>query len=414
MMKPIHVIGVGQGKQHLTPQHLEIIQKADVLVGGQRLLNLFSGHPGETIALDRHIDLVMDKIKDRMTRHQVVVLASGDPLFHGIGATLMAHIDKTFIRFYPNVCSVAAAFAAIKEPWHDAKIISLHNRVLPAFSFDSLDRETRVAFLTSPAQDPVFIAQKIIDHHLSGFRLCVLENLGDKQKETITWFETPAQVLRRSFSHPNVVILLKPAAIEAIDPENVSHETHPGMADDRFRHVNGLITKSEIRSISLSKLKLVRKDHVLWDIGSGSGSVGIEASLSLPAGQVVAIEKNNARVCDIQYNVNQFNCHNVRVKHLEFPTGADTLPRPDRVFVGGGGRALKEILETACDCLLTSGIIVVNTVLVQNMEQAFAFLENNRYHPEMIQVQISRSRNMPFGTRLESLNPVWVISGTKP
>jgi precorrin-6B C5,15-methyltransferase / cobalt-precorrin-6B C5,C15-methyltransferase len=309
---------------------------------------------------------------------------------------------------------IAAAFAAIKEPWHDVKIISLHNRMLPAYSFDRLDRETRVAFLTSPARDPVFIAKKIIDHHLSGFRLCVLENLGDKENETITWFETPAQLLNRSFSHPNVVILLKQGASAASDPEKVSHETHPGMTDDRFRHVNGLITKSEIRSITLSKLKLVRKDHVLWDIGSGSGSVGIEASLAIPAGQVLAIEKNDSRISDIRHNVNRFDCHNVRIKHLDFPTDAHTLPRPDRVFVGGGGRNLKEILETACDRLLTSGIIVVNTVLVQNMAQAFAFLEKNRYQPEMIQVQISRSKDMPFGTRLESLNPVWIISGTKP
>jgi precorrin-6B C5,15-methyltransferase / cobalt-precorrin-6B C5,C15-methyltransferase len=410
MMKLIHVIGVGLGKQHLTPQHLEIIQKADVLVGGRRLLNLFSGHPGETIVLDRHIGLVMDKIKDRMTRHPVVVLASGDPLFHGIGATLTAHIDKRFIRFYPNVCSVAAAFAAIKEPWHDVKIISLHNRMLPVFSFDSLARETRVAFLTSPAHDPVFIAQKMIDHHLSGFRLCVLENLGDKEKQAITWFETPARVLNRSFSHPNVVILLKQ---ETCDPIDVSHETYPGMPDDWFRHTNGLITKSEVRSITLSKLKLVKKNHVLWDIGSGSGSVGIEASLSIPAGQVVAIEKNQTRISDIFYNISRFNCHNVQVKHLDFPTGADTLPQPDRVFVGGGGKALKQIIDAACGRLKESGIIVVNTVLVQNMEQVFTCLENYRFHPEMIQVQISRSKNMPFGTRLESLNPVWIISGTK-
>ncbi|MCF8087184.1 MAG: precorrin-6y C5,15-methyltransferase (decarboxylating) subunit CbiE [Desulfotignum sp.] len=411
MMKPIHVIGIGQGKQNLTQQYLDIIRTADVLVGGRRLLNLFCSHQGETIVLDRHIDRAMDKIKDRMTRCQVVVLASGDPLFYGIGTTLMAHIDKTFIQFYPNICSVAAAFAALKEPWHDVKIISLHNRSLPDFCFVDLARENRVAFLTSPAQDPVFIAKNLIDYQVSGFRFYVLEALGDMEKEKISWFDDPARVLDQSFFHPNVVILIKQNTAQ---PANVSHETHPGMADDRFRHSSGLITKSEVRSISLSKLKLVRKDHILWDIGSGSGSVGIEASFTIPGGQVVAIEKTSSRISDITHNINQFQCPNVQVKQLDFPRGADTLPRPDRIFVGGGGRALDDILVTACDRLMENGVIVVNTVLVQNMTLAFACLEKNRLNPEMIQVQISRSRTMPYGTRLESLNPVWIIFGTKP
>jgi precorrin-6B C5,15-methyltransferase / cobalt-precorrin-6B C5,C15-methyltransferase len=411
MMKPIHVIGIGQGKQNLTRQHLEIIQQADVLVGGRRLLHLFSRHKGETIVLDRHINRTIDKIKDRMVRYQVVVLASGDPLFYGIGSTLINHIDKTFIRFHTNICSVAAAFAAIKVSWHDAKIISLHRSSHADFVFSDLAWENKVAFLTSPSGDPVFIAKNLIRQGVSAFNFCVLENLGDLEKEKITWFDTPAHVLDQAFSHPNVVILLKKNALPL---ENVSHETHLGMADDRFQHANGLITKSEIRSISLSKLKLFKKDHVLWDIGSGSGSVAIEASFTIPLGQVVAIEKNNERILDITHNIKQFHCPNVLAKRLDFPEGADTLPRPDRIFVGGGGKNLGHVLDTACDFLMEAGIIVINTVLIQNMERAFTCLEKKQFNPAMIQVQVSCSRTMPYGTRLEALNPVWIISGTKP
>lgn len=409
-MKPIYVIGIGQGKEDLTSRQLEIIENADVLVGGKRLLNLFSGHKAQPLVIDRQIDRVIRRIKDLMVTRQVVVLASGDPLFYGIGATLLAHIDKQHIQILPNISCVAAAFAAIKVPWHDARIISLHGKSAEKFSFTDLSFENKAAFLTSPTKDPGFIARHLIRENVSGFWFCVLENIGYTRNRKITWYHSYEDVTADKFSHPNMVILLRDKGL----PTNVSHETHPGMDDDLFQHAKGLITKSEIRSISLSKLKLVKKDHVLWDIGSGSGSVGIEAALAIPEGNVFAIEKNRHRTEDIIHNIKKFRCPNIQAVSQVFPDGVHTLPPPDRIFVGGGGKNLDTVLEAACDHLKKTGIIVINTVLIQNMERAFTFLENKQFSPAMVQIQVSRSQTMPFGTRLESLNPVWIISGTKP
>ncbi len=431
-MNPIHIIGIGRGKADLTRQHLDIIEKADVLVGGERLLQLFADHTGETLVIDRRIDVVMQKIKDFMTDRQVVVLASGDPLFYGIGSTLLNHFDKKDLRIYPNICCVSAAFAAIKEPWHDARIISFHSNSVPDFSFADLAFETKVAFLTNPKKDPGFIARRLMDTGVDGFQFCVLENIGYTPHQKITWFDSYTDVMTTSFSRPNMVILLKdgntvtdvahetPGSGAGKRPGNpnavtdVAHEIHLGMDDDRFHHAKGLITKSEIRSISLSRLKLVKKDHVLWDIGSGSGSVSMEAALSIPLGKVFAIEKNKERTKDITHNIKKFRCSNVQVVLLDFPDGAQSLPSPDRIFVGGGGKNLDAVLDAACDHLIETGIIVINTVVIQNMERAFTCLEQKLFAPEMVQVQISRSRAMPSGTRLESLNPVWIIFGTKP
>lgn len=410
MMKPIYIIGIGQGKEDLTVRQLDVIKNADVLVGGQRLLHLFAGHKAKTLVIDRQIDRVISRIKDEMVSRQVVVLASGDPLFYGIGATLLTHIDKKHIQILSNISCVAAAFAAIKEPWHDARIISLHGRNTDGFSFADLSCENKVAFLTSPKKDPVFIARNLIRENVSGFGFCVLENIGYTPDQKITWYHSYADVMADTFSHPNMVILLRDNDL----PANVSHETYPGMDDDLFQHAKGLITKSEIRSISLSRLKLVKKDHVLWDIGSGSGSVSIEAALAIPEGSVFAIEKNRRRTKDIIHNIKKFRCPNIQLVPQDFPDDAHILPRPDRIFVGGGGKNLATVLEAACDHLRETGIIVINTVLIQNMERAFTFLENRKFSPRMAQVQVSRSRAMPFGTRLESLNPVWIISGTKP
>ena len=410
MMKPIYVIGIGQGKEDLTFRQLDIIDNADLLVGGKRLLNLFAGHKAETLVIDRQIDRVIRRIKQEMRTRQVVVLASGDPLFYGIGATLLTHIDKHHIQVLSNISCVAAAFAAIKEPWHDARVISFHGETTDGFSFAELSCENKAAFLTSPKKDPGFIASNLIKENVAGFRFCVLENIGYTPDQKITWYHSYADVMSGTFSHPNMVILLRNNDL----PATVSHETHLGMDDELFHHAKGLITKSEIRSITLSRLKLVKKDHVLWDIGSGSGSVGIEAALAIPGVSVFAIEKNRHRTADITRNIQKFRCSNMQVVSQDFPDDIHTLPRPDRIFVGGGGRNLDTVLAAACDCLMETGIIVINTVLIQNMERAFTFLENRHFSPAMVQAQVSRSQTMPFGTRLNPLNPVWIISGTKP
>lgn len=410
MMKPVYVIGIGQGKEDLTFRQLDIIEHAEVLVGGKRLLQMFAPHKAQTLVIDRQIDRVITRIKEEMVFRQVVVLASGDPLFYGIGTTLLARIGKKHVQILSNISCVAAAFSAIKEPWHDARVISLHGNGMEKFSFARLCCENKVAFLTSPKKDPGFIARNLIKENVADFRFCVLENIGYTPEQKITWYHSYADVMAAEFSHPNMVILLR----ERPMPTDVSHETFPGMDDDMFQHAKGLITKSEIRSISLSRLKLVKNDHIFWDIGSGSGSVGIEAALAIPCGKVFAIEKNRHRTADIIHNIQKFRCSNVQLVSQDFPDETHTLPRPDRIFVGGGGKNLDIVLDAACDCLVENGIIVINTVLIQNMERAFTFLENKQFAPAMVQVQVSRSQAMPFGTRLEPLNPVWIISGTKP
>ncbi len=409
-MNPINIIGIGQGKKDLTPAHIALIMSADLLVGGRRHLEIFAGHKGKTLVITGAIEQVIDKIKEEMIDRNVVVLASGDPLFYGIGSTLSRHIDKKFLKIHPNVSSVAAAFAAIGEPWHDAKVVSLHGKSSQKFPFSSLTGETKVAFLTDKNMDPAYIASMLISQELSGFRFCVLENLGEEEKEKISWFDDLSRVASREFDHPNIVVLLN----SGNSRENVPHETHIGMDDTLYRHSKGLITKSEIRSITLSKLELVRKDHILWDIGSGSGSVGIEASFHIPWGQVFTVEKNRKRIPDIIHNIQMFNQSNIKILNLDFPEGADQLTDPDRVFIGGGGSNLEKIINTCCHRLKQKGTIVINTILIQNMDTAIRVLKQNGFSCEMVQIQVSRSKPMPYGDRLEPLNPVWIISGRKP
>ena len=409
-MNPVHIIGIGQGLGDLTETHLNHIRECELLVGGKRQLAMFPDFDGETLTVKGDLEAIINRIIEEMASKAVVVLASGDPLFYGIGSTLSKRIPREHLVVHPNVTSVAAAFSAICQPWHDAKIISLHGKSERPFSFASLLRESKVAFLTGPDKDPAFIAEQLILSEIDGFQICVLENLGNPDTEKITWFTDYKQLAARDFSHPNIVILIK----SAISKSNVSHETFLGMPDNFFRHTKGLITKSEVRAITLSKLQLTRNDHILWDIGSGSGSVGIESAFLIPWGMVYAVEKNETRIPDIIHNVKIFERSNIKVTNLNFPEGHESLRTPDRIFIGGGGKDLDKIISCCCRRIADKGRIVINTVVIESMETAMQTLASEGFSPEMIQVQISRSKPMPYGNRLNALNPVWIISGSKP
>ncbi len=413
-MNTLNVVGMGQSRSDLTASQIALIHRADLLVGGVRHLALFPEFTGDTFAIKADIPAVIDKIKSVIDTQRVVVLASGDPMFYGIGSTLTQHFPLTQLKIHPNISAIGAAFSAICHPWQDAKLVSLHSKVGDEFIFPSLNCETKVAFLTGPTKDPVYIGKQLIKNRINGFRVCVLENLGDTDKEKISWFTDYKQLVLGEFSHPNIVILLRAPSNQNTSAQPiVPHETYLGMPDKTFRHSRGLITKAEIRALSLAKLRLTNKAHVLWDIGAGSGSVGVEAALQLPWGTVYSVEKNKARIPDIQYNVQQFQLSNVSILNLDFPLGSQKMRDPDRIFIGGGGKGLDKIIDCCCQRLKSNGIIVVNTVVLENMDAAVCQLKHNGFRTDMIQVQVSRAKPMPYGNRLDALNPVWIISAKK-
>lgn len=415
-MNFIDIIGIGMGRQDLTPFHMELIQSCELLVGGCRQLALFPEHTGETLTISRDIPGLINEIKQKPETCKIVVLASGDPLFFGIGGTLAARLPKNRVRFHPNISSVAAAFSKVGLPWNDARIVSFHSRMPDHFDFMECLNQEKTFFLTAPQRGPGYIASELMDAGISNIQLYVLENLGNPDLEKVSSFSSPAEVQDRQFSSPNVVLAIckKPDKAESDTAGIVSHETHLGMPDHRFSHSKGLITKSEVRAISLSKLVLTRRDHVLWDIGAGSGSVGIEAAALLPMGQVIAMEKNPGRLPDIQKNINTFGLSNIQVRPSDFPDGGekDLLP-PDRIFIGGGGRGIDEMIACAATLLRPGGIIVINSVVMDHMVSAVNALKRFHMNPETIQVQISRSTPIADSYRFEPLNPVWIISGKK-
>ena len=165
-----------------------------------------------------------------------------------------------------------------------------------------------------------------------------------------------------------------------------------------------------MRAVTLSKLGLA-PGQVFWDLGAGSGSVAIEASLFLGNGRIVAVEQKPERIAQIKANARRFDVRNLRVVQAVLPAGLARLPKPDRIFIGGGGKDLGRIISTGASYLRPNGRIVINTVLLPNVTIALESLKALGFATDLIQIQIHRSREMPWAERLEALSPVWIITG---
>ena len=404
-MKTVTIIGMGLTPQDLTAEHLKIIEEADILIGGKRLLDYFEQCSAQKKTIDKNVEGVIDFVKNHMVSRSIVVLASGDPLFFGIGARLVKAIGAENVVIYPNISSVSAAFARIKEPWNNVRVVSLHGRNNESVLFKALEKENVVAVFTDPKNNPARLAQRLIEEDFINFKVCVLESLGTTA-ERFDWYSLD-RAAGMLFSEPNLVILKRGSE----DLKGLKG-LHLGLPDNYYHHQQGLITKSEIRAITLSKLRLL-KDHVLWDLGAGSGSISIEASLLVPSGKVFAIEKSPERIEQIEINKSRFGVKNLEILHAVLPEGLEGLPRPDRIFIGGGGRDLENIINAAVTFLKPDGLVVVNTVLMQNIQTATEALRALDFKTSKVQVQISRSQHMPWGDRLEAQNPVWIVTGMR-
>jgi precorrin-6B C5,15-methyltransferase / cobalt-precorrin-6B C5,C15-methyltransferase len=400
---PIVIIGMGMSPDDLTAAHLRLIEAADLLIGGRRHLSLFKDSVPETYEVTADLTNLVATIQGRSPGKHIVVLASGDPLYYGIGAYLVRSLGMANVRIYPNITSVAAAFARIGEPWQDVRVVSLHGRRQEDQLRQALRTANRIAVFTDPNCTPQWVGDLLRLSHAQDFQIGVFENMGSAA-EQVSWHTTES-IAGKDFNTPNMVILKRVG--EAHCP---STALHLGMPESAFDHERGLITKAEVRVVSLARLSLL-PGQILWDLGAGSGAVSIEASLLVPGGQIWAVEKNPARIEQIRINRDRFGITNLNVVESVLPRGLSNLPDPDRVFIGGSGEALAETINVVCPRLPAAGVLVVNTVLMDSLHDTLRRLRSNGLDTDVVQIQVSRSQPLADSDRMRAMNPVWIIRG---
>jgi precorrin-6Y C5,15-methyltransferase (decarboxylating) len=402
-MKTIHVIGAGvEGQEGFSRRALDLIESAELLMGGARQLALFPDFKGDRLEIGNNLGKVVELIEK--ATGPVVVLASGDPLFFGIGRYLLRNLPEEDLEFVPNVSSVQYAFSKIREPWDDAIFISVHGRGLVG-AIDQIVAHDKSAVLTDEVNTPQRIARQLIERGRDGYTVYLCEDLGSANERIV---HTDLKGLLEIDVAPlNVLILIK-------EYEAGGEGALPGIGipDEEFATVKKLMTREEIRAISLAKLRL-RHDMVLWDVGAGSGSVSIEADHLLPNGRVFAVERNAQSLAFLKENLNKFGSRNVAVVEGEAPACFEELPDPDRVFIGGSGGHLWNILEAVDGRLSSGGRVVLNAATLDTLTSACEFFENTGYQLEVSTVNISRTKPLTDYKMFEAFNPVFVVVAVK-
>lgn len=402
-MKKIYVIGAGvEGQEGFSRRALDLVGQADMLFGRPRQLDLFPDFPGDKVDIDQDFSEVVKRLK--AARSRVVVLASGDPLFFGIGRQLLRNFDEAELEFVPNVSSVQYAFAKLRIPWDDAVFLSCKGHAVE----DVVDRivaSDKAAVLTDARNTPAAIAREMIHRGREGYAAYLCENLGTEEERIV---RTDVRGLPGEPAAPlNLLVLVKQyeAFAEAAPPVL-------GISDDAFSAIKKQITREEVRAVTLAKLRLCH-DSVLWDIGAGSGSVSIEADHLMPNGRVFAVEQNAQYQDFIRENLRKFHSRHVMIVEGEAPACLELLPDPDRVFIGGSGGNLWNILQVVDQRLAVGGRVVVNAITLDTLAATSEYLENAGYRVEVTSINIARTRPATDYKMFEAFNPVFILVADK-
>ena len=348
-----YVIGISDApRPFLPPEVISLICKGRIFSGGKRhhrLVAPYLPEGSQWIEITTPLDAVFEQYHD-----EVIVFASGDPLFFGFANTIKRKMPDAEIVLFPAFNSLQLLTHRLVMPYHDMRIVSLTGRPWPEFDRALIERAGKIGVLTDNEHTPAAIANRMLDYGYHDYQMYVGEHLGNPKEERISSW-TLEEAAKQDFDYPNCLILVG----------NDSRPRYFGIPESEFALLDGrekMITKSPLRLLTMQALELPQK-KVLWDIGFCTGSVSIEARLQFPHLHVEAFEIRPECETLIKENSRRFGVPGINVHIGNFlEADIDTLPRPDAVFIGGHGGQLKEIMARVLTVLTDDGCIVLNSV----------------------------------------------------
>ncbi len=395
-MAEISVVGITDaGPGSLLPEARHLVEVADLLCGGERHLAFFPHHTAEQFVIKSNIPELVQRLRGE-TR-PAVVLASGDPCWYGIGPLLAERLGRDRVRILPNVSSAQLAFARLGLASQDAVMLSAHGRPLERILPVALTAQ-KVVILTDERNTPSTIARALLNAGSEDAHADVFEHIGGPRERHVSG--RLSEIATQEFAALNLLVVRR---------EEVPRPWPLGLPEEAFAHSRGLITKAEVRAVSLAKLRLHER-ATLWDIGAGCGSVAIEAGALVGHGKVFAVERDPQQLGYLEENKRHFGAGNVQIVPGEAPGALRDLATPDAVFIGGSGGQLEGILKTAMERVRAGGVVAANIATLNHLTEAMSLAQTQGWDIKVTQVAVSRSSPIAGMTRLAALNPVWILS----
>lgn len=403
---PVTVVGIGaDGWPGLAAGSREALRRADVLIGGPRQLGLLPPEcTGERVAWPSPLRPAVPGLMAAHAGREVCVLASGDPMFFGIGRTLADVMGAERLRVLPHPSSVSLACARLGRPLEETEVLSLVGRPIAALSA-ALHEGRLLLVLSAGAGTPAEVAALLRERGFGPSRLTVLEQLGAASERRLDgtaddWPHPPGDAL-------NVIAVECRRA-----PDAQRLPLTPGLPDESFEH-DGQLTKRHVRAVTLAALAPA-PGELLWDIGGGSGSIGIEWMRAHRTCRAVTVERDPVRAARIARNAETLGVPALRVVTGTAPAALAELPVPDAVFIGGGLTA-PGLLEACWDALPPGGRLIANTVTLES--EALLTAWYRRHGGELTRIAVSRAVPVGGFTGWRQAMPVtqWsVVKSAKP
>ncbi len=407
----ITLAGIGMGhKNNLTKEVQEAIREADILLGAERMLAPY--HPRlekKPFYLAKQIIPYLREIQGKkicMEKCNVVILFSGDSgfysgcqsLFHALQEEVNTGQLNASVRILPGISSVAYLAACMGEPYQDAAIYSMHGKPLHNLS-RKIRREKKTYLLMSGVKDVNRLGTLLMEDDLTGCEVVIGYQLSYPEQQILRL--SPGECCERKEEGLYVCLVRNPNPV----PGQLTH----GIPDGAFIRDKVPMTKEEVREVSICKLHLHR-EAVVYDIGSGTGSIAVEVAALSDEIQVYAIEQKKEAVSLIAQNKEKFQLDNLTVVETRAPEGLSELPKATHALIGGSGGNLKEILQTLYHANPTMRVVIhaISMETICKMKEIVSVYPIK--NEEMVQIQVSRTKKAGRYHLMQAENPIWICA----
>ena len=398
-MNNVYIVSMGVGsKKFMTFEAVEIINSCDVVIGGKRYINCYDDK--EKFEIKNNLSDVIEYIDKNHKLKKIAILASGDAFMYGIGSYIVKKLNHINFKNISGISSIQYLANVCGLSWQDIYITSVHARKKDICSIVS--QNSKIGILTDSNTSEII--NKLYNNNFGDLYIYIGQNLSYEDEKILVG--NIKEFINEEFSDLCILIIIN-------NSKKFYNYISTGIPDELFERDKVPMTKEEVRALSLSKLKLT-DNSIVFDIGCGTGSVTVECGIILKNGFVYSVDRNREAVNLTNKNIKKFNIYNAKVFEddaIHFLKSTNIIPT--RVFIGGSGNKINEILNiiyNKCDNVR----IVVNCITIESLYETIKFLNDIGYiNIECVSVSVSKNKKAGSKNMMIAQNMVYIITGEK-